>query len=105
MAEKCSICGTAFEVDEDGNVYTEDEDDNPLVFYCDECDSDEENMLCKECITHFENADVDLCKKCLKVTEKIVEKIVEKPVYIDKEIGKSTQEGESMQDFEKRIMG
>lgn len=101
--DKCSICKKPFKVDEDGEVLEEDEDGNTLVLFCDECDSDQQKPLCPDCITNFENAGVDFCSKCLKITERVVEKIVEKPVYVKQD--NISQVSETMEEFEKRIMG
>jgi hypothetical protein len=100
---KCNQCSNKLEEDEDGELLEEDDDGNSLFFYCNECDTDEENPLCPDCVTEFENCEIFLCNKCLKTETKTVEKIVEKIVYVNS--GSKNQESETAEEFTKRIMG
>jgi RecJ-like exonuclease len=91
-SDKCTQCKRKFKEDED-------------VYYCNECDGDEEHPCCEKCLTYFKNIDCHLCNKCLNITPKeiIKEKIIEKPVYIKQDT--ISQVNESIEEFEKRIMG
>lgn len=82
----CSRCGQKFEVDTE-------------LSSCDECGEED---LCEDCMMPFEN--VSVCRKCCQaeIKEKIVEKIVEIPVYIND--GAITQETETAEEYEKRII-
>jgi hypothetical protein len=78
-------------------------------FFCAECDSAQNDPYCSDCVLYFETADIAICQSCLdeamadcvNVKGKVVERIVEKPVYVET----PQHESESIEDFEKRIMG
>lgn len=87
---KCGECGEYdFEVkgvndDEEDEEEEEEEEDEELTEECQECGDE---IPAKELI-YFEEADVDLCKRCIdkyyprekEIVEKVVEKIVDRPV-------------------------
>ena len=86
---KCGECGEYnFELVGQNNPYNnEDEEDEEEVTECQECG----NEVPDEELIYFEEADANICKKCIdkyyprekEIVEKVVEKIVEKPVIAE----------------------
>ena len=113
---QCTGCRGIFSEEEQGTDGEEAQDWNDM-FYCNECDTNQENPYCGDCVIWFENASQSYCGKCLDaalkeaknlkghVVERIVEKVVEKPVYINDGSAARENSGETMEEFEKRIMG
>lgn len=105
-AWNCVACHTQHTPDEDDADYSDQ-------FYCDECDAVKDHPRCGDCTVYFEEADISICPNCLEkalnespnVKERFietVERIVEKPIYVKDNDPRSQ---ETMEEFEKRIMG
>jgi hypothetical protein len=100
MAEswKCNGCHESYS-DEDGA------DDFAEQFFCNECDSEQVDPYCCDCVLYFEKADIAICQRCLdkalSASENITGKVVEKTIYVAPTTSNSS---ETMEEFEERVM-